>query len=72
MATGLLVVVVGVEVVLVLIAEVVAGDVTTGVSEIEYTFRRQAFPHVAVDPAHFMEQSESAVLAVAGGAVEEQ
>lgn len=70
-ATGLIVVL-GVTLVVVLMAEVVEGDVTTGVSEMVYTFKRQAFPQVAVDPAHFIEQSESAVLAVAGGAVEEQ
>ena len=71
MATGLLVVV-GVALVVVLATEVVAEGVTNGVSEMVYTFKRQAFPQVAVDPAHFIEQSESAVLAIAGGAVEEQ
>jgi hypothetical protein len=67
-----LLVVVGVTVLVVLLADVDGDGAATGVSPMEYTFNRHAFPHVAVDPAHFIEQSESAVLAVEGGEVEEQ
>lgn len=71
MVTVLLVVVV-ITALGVLIADVDEDGAATGVSPMEYTFTRHAFPHVAVDPAHFIEQSESAVFAVAGGAFEEQ
>jgi hypothetical protein len=67
-----LLVVVGVTILVVLLADIDEEGAATGVSPMEYTFSRHAFPHFAVDPAHCIEHSESAVLAVEGGAVEEQ